>query len=173
MDRLTEELHESSDNKQRDIDRLTEQVSAISSGTFVGFWASPIDNDYYAHKERIIFDNVLLDSSNSYNTTDSAFTCPYSGYYQFFVTICNLSEEQIWKRIDAQLFIGDISDIKAVTSESTEGLNQSTIQYLTYCKQNEKVFVSAQFGDGYEGESRGIYGPYHSSFSGFLISLDN
>ena len=180
-----------SDNKERkegqvvigdnELDDSTQHsgISPMSlelySGDFVGFMATPLKKYNYTDSERITFDNVILDSSNSYSAVDSTFTCPYSGYYQFTVTISNVQDvtDGSRKRIDGLLYVGDTTHIRAIASLSKEGIIQSTVQLVSYCPKNEKVYVKANVPSEDDDEERGVNGPDHSAFSGYLVSLDN
>ena len=144
------------------------------AGVFIGFMAFPYENRYYISGDRIVFDNVILNPSNAYNSSSSTFTCPYTGYYFFSVQITSAedtnSTERIFRRADVQLKIGSSSGIEAITAHSNAGVTQASTSGVYRCELNDHVYVKASIGD--QDNKMGVYRSDHSAFTGYLISLD-
>ena len=124
----------------------------------IGFTAYPTETRDYNTGDLVIFDGVLANIGNYYDSETGIFTCSRNGTYVFTVGVIGASG------VEAELQIM-IDDFNYISTFSEGGNDVGTVSGVVDCIVNQKVWIRA-------GRYTRVYGSLinkYSVFSGYLF----
>ncbi|XP_069120449.1 cerebellin-1-like [Argopecten irradians] len=156
--RLEDHAAESNELKDPWPKTLQKRVSDATSG--IGFSASLSTTTALGDHQIIVFDTVVTNDGNGYDSRHGHFTAPVTGLYAFSVTVmCYGSESYLHVAI-----IKDSQQIGVAFANGNNSDNGSKLVVVTL-QEGQSVWVEHYYDpSGYK-----IQGSAYSSFSGFLI----
>ena len=120
---------------------------------------------FYEIGEIIIFDGVLTNEGNHYQTHSSFFICPKEGLYMFTTTICGGLDDE-----DFEAFLMKEAQSFTTARAHVDHLDQGIASAVMHCEEGERVWVKVSgtqdIGELYSTETERV-----ASFAGFLIEF--
>lgn len=107
-----------------------------------GFFARTYKEQIVTTGQNVYFGDVLYNEGHNFNDCSSFFVCPVGGYYYFSFTSYQKDTEQL----SVGFKKGDRSDQLDLhfKSEGEMPNNMLSLDYVTWCQQNQKVSVTAK-----------------------------
>lgn len=130
--------------------------------TFVSFTAYATEVREYIAGDIIQFDGIAASYGNHYNSVNSTFTCPFSGYYLFTVSVLGYQNGGL-ADVDIRM---DGDHLVSTLAEGESHHDASANAVVTYCQANQQVWVNCRKSSRIHGsESR------HSTFHATLLRV--
>ncbi|XP_025114338.1 complement C1q tumor necrosis factor-related protein 4-like [Pomacea canaliculata] len=111
----------------------------------------------------LVFDTVVTNIGNAYDSRSGLFTSPYDGVYVFFLTAMSENSHGV---IQLALRKGDTELAVTWGDGQNDPNDQETAHVLVPLKAGDRVWVSHKDGD------TELYGGPWSTFSGWLVHAD-
>ncbi|XP_033729305.1 cerebellin-1-like [Pecten maximus] len=137
------------------------RVSGLGEANNVGFSASLSTSTALGDHQIVVFDTILTNDGNGYDSKSGHFTAPLPGLYAFSVTaMCSGSE--------AELHVAIIKDGQRIASVFANGNHYDNGSKLVVVQLQAGQMVWVEHFADQSGNK--IFGTSYSSFSGFLIN---
>ncbi|KAL3860273.1 hypothetical protein ACJMK2_010416 [Sinanodonta woodiana] len=148
-----------------------EKIKALEAGSYnLPAFMAALSGDllHCSPNQHVVFDNVILNVGDVYNSLNGFFRAPVSGTYQFSLT---LSEPNNGGQYHVLIRKGKSSTIIGFlfSDQSTLWAQRST-SVLTQLAVGEDVWVSCLQNETHIAGGAGNVYKYFSHFSGFLVS---
>ncbi|KAL3831515.1 hypothetical protein ACJMK2_023256 [Sinanodonta woodiana] len=139
---------------QRDKQGAYVNVSLVSHG--VAFTATLSSHTKYVSEQTVIFDHIIVNEGNCYDSSTGRFKAPVRGLYSFSVTVLTPSSSTV-----VHVFImKDREEIGRVYSGDGTG----SVMVVTVMEKGQLVYVKER-----PGHSETVNGNHWSTFTGLLI----
>ncbi|XP_069120446.1 complement C1q tumor necrosis factor-related protein 7-like [Argopecten irradians] len=158
IDYITAENNELKDYLQLQLMTKQKRVSDDAAG--IGFTTSMSSDAALGDHQIIMFDTILTNDGNGYDSRHGHFTAPVTGLYAFSVTVMCVGNE-------SNLHVAIMKDGQRIGRVFANGNNYDNGSKLVVVQLDagQMVWVEHEFDpSGYK-----IHGNGHSAFSGFLI----
>ena len=130
--------------------------------SYVSFTAFASATRVYNEDDVVQFDGIVVNYGGFYNDSTGIFTCPYSGYYLFSVSVLAYKTRRMG--VDISL---DGSRVVGAHAEDPDKYDQGSVTATVKCDLGQQVWVRCiydgdrMYGDGYK----------YSSFTGSLLRV--
>lgn len=128
--------------------------------TYVTFTAYATAYRDYNTDDVVLFDGLVV-NSEFYNSTTSIFTCPYSGFYLFAVSVRVIADP-----MSVDIKLDGILLVSALARDDTSN-DQGSVLVVTRCDEGQQVWISCR-GDGHTMHGGSVR---TSSFTGTLLRV--
>ena len=120
----------------------------------------------YVGGEIVMYDSVLSNFGDHYNSATSTFICPYDGIYLFNVNL----QSFYTSRVDVVMFRNDIALSEAMAfndGAGTNGYPTASSLVVTWCNSGDVIWVKCDYA-----ENGGVlHSSQHNVFSGYLLDV--
>ena len=110
----------------------------------------------------VLFDGIVVNYGGFYDGTTSIFTCPFSGFYMFSVSV-RAEEEHV---INVSITVDGSHLVSAIAQDGTS-YDQASAVVVTRCDEGQNVWITSK-NDNRRMEGNSVR---YSSFTGTLLRI--
>lgn len=138
---------------------------ALKENGFISFAARPTETKVYNEGELVEFPGIITNYGGHYDPSTSTFTCPYTGFYMFFVSVFKDYNQSSDRMVATIALEGTTLSTAYSRNDAGASYDSASNMIVTLCQMGQRVWIKSNFDDS------ALYQGFASTFQGTLLRV--